>query len=188
MVNSKLFTTYLILLCPHAGNHSPAVGLPKLTMKINDVLSGLLIGAFGAFIYFHSRSFPPMPGQHVGPNMFPQLIAAGLMICAIILVFRGVKTLGTQAWITLPGWLAQRRITLGFIFIPLVLVFYVAVSESLGFIPTATILLMALFLVFEVRLQTALMVAIVGSLVIHTLFYKLLKVPLPWGIFKSVAW
>jgi putative tricarboxylic transport membrane protein len=157
-------------------------------MKINDVLSGVLVGAFGAAIYVHARSFPPMPGQNVGPNMFPQLIAAGLMICAIMLVIRGVKTVGTEGWITLPHWWGQRRIALGFLLIPLVLVFYVAVSESLGFIPTAVILLMALFLVFKVRLQTALIVAMLGSLCIHTLFYKLLKVPLPWGILNSVAW
>jgi putative tricarboxylic transport membrane protein len=67
-------------------------------------------------------------------------------------------------------------------------VFYVTVSESLGFLPTAVILLMTLFLVFEVKLQTALVVAVIGSLVIHTLFYKLLKVPLPWGLFKSIVW
>lgn len=157
-------------------------------MKINNVLSGLLIGSFGAAIYLHARSFPPMPGQNVGPNMFPQLIAAGLMVCAMILVFHGLKTLGTEGWITLPDWLGQRRIALGFLLIPLVLVFYVAVSESLGFLPTAVILLMALFLVFKVRLRTALIVAMLGSLCIHTLFYKLLKVPLPWGLLNSMAW
>lgn len=157
-------------------------------MKINDVLSGLLIGSFGAAIYLHARSFPPLPGQNVGPNMFPQLIAMGLMVCAMILVFRGVKTLGTEGWITLPGWLGQGRIALGFLLIPLVLVFYVAVSESLGFLPTAVILLMTLFLVFKVSPRTAIVVAVLGALCIHTLFYKLLKVPLPWGLLKSVAW
>jgi putative tricarboxylic transport membrane protein len=157
-------------------------------MKINNVLSGLLIGSFGAAIYLHARSFPPMPGQNVGPNMFPQLIATGLMVCAMILVFRGLKTLATEGWISLPDWLGQRRIALGFLLIPLVLVFYVAVSESLGFIPTAVILLMTLFLVFKVRLRTALIVAMLGSLCIHTLFYKLLKVPLPWGLLNSMAW
>jgi putative tricarboxylic transport membrane protein len=110
------------------------------------------------------------------------------MVCAMFLVFRGVKTLGAEGWITLPGWLGQGRIALGFLLIPLVLVFYVAVSESLGFLPTAVILLMTLFLVFKVRLRTAIVVAFLGALCIHTLFYKLLKVPLPWGLLKSVAW
>lgn len=157
-------------------------------MKINDVFSGLLIGAFGAGIYAHANTFPPLAGQNVGPNMFPQLIAAGLMICAVILVFQGVKTLKTEAWITLPDWFGQGRIAFGFLLIPIALVFYVAVSETLGFLPTAVILLLALFLTFNVRVRTALIVAIVGSLVIHFLFYKLLKVPLPWGLLGSVAW
>jgi putative tricarboxylic transport membrane protein len=47
---------------------------------------------------------------------------------------------------------------------------------------------MTLFLVFKVRLRTAIVVAVLGALCIHTLFYKLLKVPLPWGLLKSVAW
>ena len=157
-------------------------------MKINDVLSGLLIGTFGALLFVHVQSFPPMQGQDVGPNMFPQLIAVGLMVCAAMLVFKGLKTLKTQAWITVPGWLGQGRITLGFVLIPVVLAFYVAVSESLGFLPTAVILLLALFLVFEVSLKAALTIALLGALGVHTLFYKLLKVPLPWGILESFAW
>ncbi len=157
-------------------------------MKINDVLSGLLIGSFGAAIYIHARSFPPLPGQNVGPNMFPQLIATGFMICAVMLVLRGVKTLAAEGWISLPEWWRQPRVALGFVLIPLVLAFYVAVSESLGFLPTSVILLMALFLAFTVRLRTALIVAIVGSLCIHFIFYKLLKVPLPWGILSSMTW
>jgi putative tricarboxylic transport membrane protein len=101
---------------------------------------------------------------------------------------RGLRTLGTEGWIPAPDWLGWDRTTLGFIAVPLALVFYVAASESLGFIPTAVLMLMALFLVFEVRLRTALVVALVGSLGIHYVFYKLLKVPLPWGIFSSFAW
>lgn len=157
-------------------------------MKINDFLSGILIGAAGAAIFLHARSFPPMPGQNVGPNMFPQLIATGMMICAAVLLVRGLRTLGAEGWITVPDWLGWDRTTLGFMAIPLVLVFYVAASDRLGFIPTAVLLLMALFLVFDVRFRTALVVAIIGSFSIHYVFYKLLKVPLPWGIFSSIAW
>jgi putative tricarboxylic transport membrane protein len=157
-------------------------------MKINDALSGGLIGCLAAAVYLTARSFPPMPGQNVGPNMFPQLIAAGLMICAILLVIRGVKTVGKEALIALPDWLGANRITLGFAMIPLTLLLYAALSESLGFIATAALLLLILFLVFAVRLRTALAVAIIGALCTHYLFYKLLKVPLPWGILTPIAW
>ena len=56
------------------------------------------------------------------------------------------------------------------------LVFYIVAAAPLGFIPTATICLVALFLKLRVR-SPAIVVAIVATLVIHTLFYKLLRVP-----------
>lgn len=157
-------------------------------MKINDTLSGMLIGTFSAIIFVHAQSFPPMVGQDIGPNMFPQLIAVGLMICAVMLIFKGLKTRKKVPWVTVPDWLGQGRIALGFLLIPIVLAFYVAVSESLGFLLTAMILLLVLFWVFEVRPRTAFLIALLGALGIHTLFYQLLKVPLPWGLLESFAW
>ncbi|MEN3291980.1 MAG: putative tricarboxylic transport rane protein [Burkholderiales bacterium] len=157
-------------------------------MKINDVLSGVLVGSLAAAVYLHARSFPGMPGQNVGPNMFPQLIAVGLMICAVLLVVRGVRSLATESLIALPEWLGANRAALGFLAIPVSLIFYLLVSEWLGFIATAALFLFGLFQVFGVRMRMALIVAIVGSVVIHTMFYKFLNVPLPWGVLSPFAW
>jgi putative tricarboxylic transport membrane protein len=157
-------------------------------MKINDLLSGVLIGSLAAATYLHSRSFPKMIGQNVGPNMFPQLIAVGLMICAIFLIIRGARSRAGEALLSMPEWLGVNRAALGFFAIPLALVFYLLISERLGFIITAALLLFTLFLVFNVRARTALIVAIAGSLAIHTLFYMMLKVPLPWGVLSQIAW
>lgn len=164
-------------------------------MKINDVLSGCCIGSLGAAIFMHARTFAPMVGQNVGPNLFPQIIATGLLACAVLLVLRGMKALLSSStsqpslpWITLPALLRQRRIALGFVLVPLTLLFYVVASEALGFILSAFVLLMALFLVFAVRPRTALIVALLGVLAIHSVFYMLLRVPLPWGVLEPFAW
>ena len=157
-------------------------------MKIHDTLSGAVIAALGITILVHVQSFPPMPGQKVGPAMFPGLLAAGLLISAFFVIRRGMKTLRNDAWVEWPEWLRHKRIALGFALIPVTLVVYTLVSEALGFLPTAAAFLYALFWVFGVKPRTALIVAIGGSLGIHYIFYKLLKVPLPWGILKSVAW
>ena len=50
------------------------------------------------------------------------------------------------------------------------------------------IYLAALFAVLQVRARWILPLAIVLTLVIHTAFYKLLKVPLPWGLLQPVLW
>jgi putative tricarboxylic transport membrane protein len=39
-----------------------------------------------------------------------------------------------------------------------------------------------------VPLGRALLIAVVATLVIHFAFYKLLRVPLPWGVLKNWAW
>jgi putative tricarboxylic transport membrane protein len=67
-------------------------------------------------------------------------------------------------------------------------VFYIALVDKLGFIPTGTIYLAALFAVLQVRVRWILPLAIVLTLVIHTAFYKLLRVPLPWGLLQPILW
>jgi putative tricarboxylic transport membrane protein len=32
------------------------------------------------------------------------------------------------------------------------------------------------------------MLSIIVTLVVHTIFYKALRVPLPWGIFSPIQW
>jgi len=67
-------------------------------------------------------------------------------------------------------------------------VFYVLFATPLGFIPTAFVYLVALFLVLGVRRTLVVPLALAVTLVIHYAFYKLLKVPLPWGILERFAW
>jgi putative tricarboxylic transport membrane protein len=67
-------------------------------------------------------------------------------------------------------------------------VFYILTVDFLGFIPVGTIYLAALFAVLGVRLRTAVPLALVVTLAIHYAFYKLLRVPLAWGLLQGVAW
>ena len=67
-------------------------------------------------------------------------------------------------------------------------VFYIYCVGWLGFIPTSVIYLSVLFAVFGVNAKWILPLALVLTLAIHTAFYKLLKVPLPWGLLKSYVW
>lgn len=157
-------------------------------MKVNDVLSGALTGAFALAVFAGAQGLPKIQGQSVGPAVFPELIAAGMMLCAVILVTRGLRTLGTEKWLSVPDWMGHGRTAFGFLLVPLSLAFYVAASDALGFVPTAVVLLLAMFLTYGVRWRTALVVALIGAVAIHALFYKLLKVPLPWGVLSPYAW
>lgn len=161
-------------------------------MKLNDAIWGALFMLLGVAILVHVQSFPAMPGQKIGPALFPGAIAATLCVCALILILRGIaaraKDVDGAPWISPDAWVRSPRQLFAFALVIGANVFYIALVDTLGFIPTGVIYLVALFLVFRVRFANALLIAVVTTLVIHYAFYKLLKVPLPWGVLTKWAW
>jgi putative tricarboxylic transport membrane protein len=161
-------------------------------MKLNDALWGALLLLLSALIFFTIRTFPTIPGQRVGPALFPGVIAAALSICGALLIVKGLaaRRAGgeTGHWLAFSPWLASSGKVLAFVVVVAVNVFYIFAIDALGFIVTGVIYLALLFWVFGARARWNLPLAIAITLVIHYAFYKLLKVPLPWGLLQRFAW
>ena len=45
-----------------------------------------------------------------------------------------------------------------------------------------------MFAALEVRAKWIIPIAIIVTFVVHTIFYKGLRVPLPWGLFTPIQW
>ena len=58
-------------------------------MKLNDAIIGLLLLAVGLAVLIGVQDYPNIPGQDVGPDLFPALIATGLLIGGAMLLVRG---------------------------------------------------------------------------------------------------
>ena len=157
-------------------------------MKLNDAVFGLLLIALGAGVLFAVQGYPKIPGQPVGPALFPGLIAAGLCIGGAILVAKGVRHRAGHPWLKWDDWIRSPRHVLGFVVLVGSILFYIVAANTLGFLLVAPVILLALMLVLRVRPLTAITVAIVATLLVHFAFYKLLRVPLPWGVLKGIAW
>lgn len=160
----------------------------KNPMKLNDAIFGLLFILLGGAVLVAIQGYPRIPGQPVGPALFPGLIAAGLCICGVLLVARGVRQRAGERWLAWDDWVRSPRHVLGLAVLLGSILFYILAAETLGFLLVAPVILAALFLVLRVKPVTAIPVAIVATLVVHFAFYKLLRVPLPWGVLKGVAW
>jgi putative tricarboxylic transport membrane protein len=154
-------------------------------MKINDAVMGGFLLALAAAIGVYVSGFPGMPGQRYGAALFPGMIAAGFAVCGVLLLVRGLRE-KAPAFEFAP-WTREMPLAANFALICGALLFYILASETLGFMVTGTLLLLMLFLKLGVRLSVSVVVAPSAALVIHLLFYKLLKVPLPWGILKFMA-
>ncbi len=161
-------------------------------MKFNDAVWGALLALLGLAIVVHVQGFPRIPGQNVGPALFPGSVAAALIVCGLILVVTGLRarraSISATPWMQPPGWLRSPPHVLAFVVLVASNVFYLLAVDRLGFVITAFVYLVALIWVLRVRLALVLPVALVMTLLIHYAFYKLLRVPLPWGVLQGIAW
>ena len=157
-------------------------------MKVNDAIFGVLLLVLGAAVLVAIQGYPKIPGQPVGPALFPGLIAAGLCIGGVLLVARGWRERAAQPWLAWDAWVRSPRHLLSLAVLIGSVVFYILGAEKLGFLVTAPVILAALFLVLRVPPLRAVTLALLATLLVHFAFYKLLRVPLPWGVLKGIAW
>lgn len=153
-------------------------------MRVNDTVIGAVLLALSLAVLWHVKDFPAIPGQPYGAALYPTVVAAGLAIASVLLLLQGLRSgepmFGVQA--SSRRGLVAFAVTLGSLF------FYVFAVDALGFIVCSLLMLSALMWSYGVRPSRVVPVAILATLVIHTGFYKLLKVPLPWGLLQPIAW
>jgi putative tricarboxylic transport membrane protein len=154
-------------------------------MKINDALIGAALLALGLVILWHIQGFPAMPGQRFGPAWFPGIIAAGLAGCGAVLVFQGIRS--RAPWLALDPWMRRARPLASFASVIAGLAFYVLAADHLGFHLTGFVLMLWWARVLGARWPVAFAVAVVAPVLLHLAFYKLLRVPLPWGVLERFA-
>ena len=56
-------------------------------MLISDKVSGLALVALGSAAAYGGSLLPPVPGQQVGPNVFPMVVGIGLALCGAMIAF-----------------------------------------------------------------------------------------------------
>jgi putative tricarboxylic transport membrane protein len=172
-------------------------------MKVSDRITGLMLVVLGAAVYWGGSLLPPVPGQQVGPDVFPMVIGAGLVLCGALIIFGIGRTFEEDEKIIasqngdvvdaevlapeqtgLSGFLASGWKTL---IPPVSLFFYYFASERLGFWMTATLMVLALARSQGAKWKSSVILALLAPVFVHLVFYKLLRVPLPPGIL-SFPW
>jgi putative tricarboxylic transport membrane protein len=156
-------------------------------MKLNDALFGAVFIALAAYVLFQVQGFPKIPGQQYGAGAFPGLIGTAMLAVGILLAASGVRRRAAVPWFAVPDWMRSGRHLAAVVPVVAGVVVYVLWADDLGFLLLAPIVLVAWFLVLGVRPATAVVTALIAVAVIWFAFYKLLRVPLPWGVLKSFA-
>jgi putative tricarboxylic transport membrane protein len=156
-----------------------------------DRLTGLAMAALGVLAAYGGSRLPPIPGQDVGPSAFPILIGIGLVVSGTLIALGIGHRFEEEAEAALaaiedapappesptvlPPWI---RLAVP----PGLLLFYVAAAGTLGFVPTAALVVLTASLVMGASLRLALPLAVLAPLVVHLVFSELLRVALPPGL------
>ena len=172
-------------------------------MRIDDTITGAVLLGLARAVLWHVSGFPPAPGQPYGSALFPALAASGLAGASALLVLQGwrarqsrsteVRTERSEATGVDPDGapLVVQEPSAGWFGVAAVIgaiVFYILAADRLGFVLCGVVLVAALLSLFRVRPLWVLPIALGATLVIHAGFYKLLRVPLPWGVLQPIAW
>jgi len=157
-------------------------------MRFNDAVFGVLLILLGAFILNEARGFPDLPGQSYGPAFFPNVIGVSLATCGAVLTIFGVAQRHELAFVRLGPWASSPRHVLNFVLVLVALVVYILFSDAIGFVPMSFAVLGVLLYRFGCGVAASIGLAIAATLLIHTVFYKFLLVPLPWGVLEPYAW
>ena len=157
-------------------------------MRLPDRVTGLFLVGLGAAAAYGGWQLPPVPGQPVGPNVFPLVIGTGLALCGLAIAFgighsfeeeeELIPVEGGQPTPPPPGKLYGLRALLP----PALLLFYVVAADRLGFIITAALIVFATSTALGARWKLSLPLAVLAPIGIHLIFSKLLRVPLPAGL------
>ena len=159
-------------------------------MHLSDRVTGAVLVALGGVAAWAGSRLPAVPGQDVGPAAFPMLIGFGLAACGVLVALGVGRSFeapedSAEATPADPGPAAARFGGLRALVPPALLLFYAFASESLGFLPTAAVVVLIGALALGARPVLAVPLALLAPPLVHLAFYKLLRVPLPAGLLPA---
>lgn len=159
-------------------------------MKVSDFTLALMLLALAAAMVVGATSFPPMPGQAFGPRLFPNLVATGFVLCALVLIGRAAKARAIKLAIVTPDWWSEpgRRGNLAILLGSIVA--YTLLVERVGFVLTTFAMLVLLMKRLGAGWRATLIASFLGTLVTYLLFAYWLRVPLPngtWGLLTGIV-
>ncbi len=160
-------------------------------MHLSDRFTGPFLIALGALAAYGGSRLPPVPGQQVGPNVFPMVVGAGLVLCGVLIALGVGRRFEEEAEADLAAhenppppeearhgrWYGLRALIP-----PALLVFYYFAVDRIGFVATAAVMALVAAKVLGASWRLALPLAALAPIGVHFLFYKLLRVPLPAGL------
>lgn len=148
-------------------------------MRVNDRLIGILSIVLGLAIIIRVQFYPSQAGGQPGPALFPEVIG-GLFVVVGMVLFWQARRSAEPLIARLPELTAKGAGSI--LFTAGAIIFYILASQSLGFLLTSFIIMVAIMSLLKATLTLSVPVAAGTTICIYMIFNKMLLVPLPRGL------
>ena len=158
-------------------------------MQLGQLSVACGFGLLGATILVNTASLAPVAHIEFGPALFPAIVGWVMIALSGLAAFDAVRSPAVEAGADEgepPEPLDRRRIILFAAFgaAPL---FYVWLAPVLGFILTMPLIVGGLAFVASGKLLRSILLGLGLTILLHVVFYQVLRVTLPWGILTQYA-
>ncbi len=150
-------------------------------MKISDTVVGAGFVTAGALIIAGTLNYPTLEAGHPGPSLFPRILGGLMAAFGGLVSVQGLRNRDVTEevdWIRLhrnPAFINALVVLAG-------VLAYILFVDKLGFLVTGALLLFVIMWRLNVSPVKAVIVAVVFNTIVHFLFAKIMRVPLPMGI------
>lgn len=158
-------------------------------MRLSDRITGLFFIGLGGLAAYAGSRLPPVPGQDIGPSVFPMVVGGAMALCGAMIAVGIGHTFEEEAEADLaavgmaePEPARAPVYHLRLLLPAALLLFYVLAVDRLGFFLTAGLMVLALSTLLGGRPRLTIPLALLAPLGLGLIFGKLLRVPLPAGL------
>ena len=148
---------------------------------VRDIVTGAALVVLGIAMIVVAAGFPQIGAVTFGPDLFPRIIAGGLILSGLGVLLEAWRGIAPESEASSFAWLPA-------LILCAVVAGFAVLLPVLGFHVATALALLVVVRVFGGSWLTCASVAILAPIVLHYIFYSVLRVPLPWGLLSPVAW
>lgn len=155
-------------------------------MQLSHLGVASSFGLLGATLIVNTSSLDSVAHIEFGPALFPTIVGYILIAFAALAAFDAVRSPAADPSATEREPLNRHRIILfaAFAAAPLI---YVALAPILGFLLTMPIIVGGLAFIASGKPGRSVLLGLTLTLLLHVVFYQVLRVTLPWGVLTNYA-
>lgn len=154
-----------------------------------DFVVGAVLIALAVAMIWGAQGFPRIRAMPYGPDLFPKIIAGGLILSALGIILEGIRNMRSgQADDSVTRATTTPTAALSFLGIVALVAGFALLLPVLGFHVAAALVLLCAVRIFGGNWVLAGVMAVTAPVVLHYIFYTVMRVVLPWGVLAPYAW